>query len=163
LSADSLGDPGIPGLIESELDRKGVPPHSVVFEITETAAIANLEDAQAFAARLTDIGCQFALDDFGAGYGSFYYLKHLPFEYLKIDGEFIRHLTSSAVDQVIVEAIVGAAQQLGKQTVAEYVADAPTLERLRTLHVDHAQGYFIGHPTDPAADSGVPRQRDAPP
>src|SRR4051812_24151226 len=161
LSADSLGDPGIPDLIESELARTGVPPHCLVFEITETAAIANLDDAQAFAARLTDIGCQFALDDFGAGYGSFYYLKHLPFEYLKIDGEFIRQLTSSSVDQVIVEAIVGAAQQLGKQTVAEYVADAPTLDRLRTLQVDHAQGYFIGHPVIPAGHGGLPRPRDA--
>ena len=79
-------------------------------EITETTAIANFEAAQALAHRLTAIGCRFALDDFGAGYGSFYYLKHLPFAYLKIDGEFIRHLTSSDTDQIIVSAIVGAAR-----------------------------------------------------
>jgi diguanylate cyclase (GGDEF)-like protein/PAS domain S-box-containing protein len=146
LAADSLGDPSIPELIESELARTGLPADALVFEITETAAIGNFEAAQALAHRLTAIGCRFALDDFGAGYGSFYYLKHLPFAYLKIDGEFIRHLTSSDTDQIIVQAIVGAAQQLGKQTIAEYVGDAPTLARLRGLHVDHAQGYFIGHP-----------------
>src|SRR5213078_845434 len=107
LSAESLGDPAIPELIEAHLARTGVAPEALVFEITETAAITNFDDAQKFAARLTAIGCRFALDDFGAGYGSFYYLKHLPFEYLKIDGEFIRQLTSSDTDSVIVEAIVG--------------------------------------------------------
>jgi diguanylate cyclase (GGDEF)-like protein/PAS domain S-box-containing protein len=147
LAADSLGDPTIPELIESELARTGLPADALVFEITETAAIANFEAAQALAHRLTAIGCRFALDDFGAGYGSFYYLKHLPFAYLKIDGEFIRHITSSDTDQIIVQAIVGAAQQLGKQTIAEYVGDASTLAQLRVLHVDHAQGYFIGHPS----------------
>ncbi|MGB8651595.1 MAG: EAL domain-containing protein [Mycobacteriales bacterium] len=146
LSADSLSDPRIPELIELALGSTGLPPASLVFEITESAAITNLEEVQQFATRLTDLGCRFALDDFGAGYGSFYYLKHLPFEYLKIDGEFVRHLTTSETDRVIVEAIVGTAQRLGKQTIAEYVTDQATLDLVRRLHVDHAQGYFIGEP-----------------
>ena len=160
LSAESLGDPGIPELIERHLAQTGVSPDALVFEITETAAITNFDNAQAFAARLTSIGCRFALDDFGAGYGSFYYLKHLPFEYLKIDGEFIRQLTSSDTDSVIVEAIVGAAKKLGKQTIAEYVGDAVTLDRVRQLDVDHAQGYYIGRPVDPGAAAVVPVPRE---
>jgi diguanylate cyclase (GGDEF)-like protein/PAS domain S-box-containing protein len=151
LSADSLGDPDIPRLIETELERTGLASSALVFEITETAAIANMSEARAFAARISDIGCRFALDDFGAGYGSFYYLKHLPFEYLKIDGEFVRQLTTNTTDLVIVQAIVTAAHRLGKQTIAEYVGDARTLDLLRTLHVDHAQGYHIGPPADPSS------------
>ena len=146
LSADSLRDPTIPDLIASEVLRVGVEPASIVFEITETAAIANIDEAQAFAARITDIGCEFALDDFGAGYGSFYYLKHLPFEYLKVDGEFVRHLPTSATDRVIVESIVTAARRLGKRTIAEHVGDAETLELLRRVGVDYAQGNHMGRP-----------------
>jgi diguanylate cyclase (GGDEF)-like protein/PAS domain S-box-containing protein len=151
LSADALSDPGISDLIEAQLAHTGVPPGTLVFEITETAAIANMSQAQVFATRITDIGCRFALDDFGAGYGSFYYLKHLPFAYLKIDGEFIRQLTSNHTDRVIVRAIVTAAHDLGKQTIAEYVGDADTLDLLRQLHVDHAQGHHIGPASDPLA------------
>lgn len=150
LSADSLTDPEIPGLIERSLARTGISPDVLVFEITETAAITNMEQALAFAERLRDIGCRFALDDFGAGYGSFYYLKHLPFAYLKIDGEFIRDLATSPTDRAIVRAIVGAARELGKQTIAEYVGDDATLALLRRFGVDHAQGHHIGRAADPA-------------
>ena len=162
LGADSLGDPDIPDLIASTVAETGLAPQSLVFEITERAAVANMGQAQAFAERITDSGCEFALDDFGAGYGSFYWLKHLPAAYLKIDGEFIRQLTTSEVDRAIVEVIVAASGKLGKKTIAEYVADAPTLELLGSLHVDYAQGYHIGRPT--ALDEGwdhaiVPQQR----
>jgi len=119
-----------------------------------------MDQAQAFASRITDIGCEFALDDFGAGYGSFYWLKHLPAAYLKIDGEFIRQLTSSDVDRTIVEAIVAASGKLGKKTIAEYVADAPTLELLRSLHVDYAQGYHIGRPSALDEPLAVPAARE---
>ncbi len=159
ISADSLGDPEIPKLIETELARTGLPAAALVFEITETAAIANMDQARGFAARITDIGCRFALDDFGAGYGSFYYLKHLPFEYLKIDGEFIRQLSTNRTDRVIVQAIVTAARELGKQTIAEYVGDEDTLNLLRALHVDHAQGHHIGPPADPAPAHRAPAVR----
>jgi EAL domain-containing protein (putative c-di-GMP-specific phosphodiesterase class I) len=117
-----------------------------VFEVTETAAIVNVEGARRFALRLAELGCQFALDDFGAGFGSFYYLKHLPFDCLKIDGDFIRHLPASPSDQLTVKAIVEIARGLGKQTIAEYVEDEPTLRLLRDYGVDCAQGFHIGRP-----------------
>ncbi len=154
LSADSLGDPELPDLIAASLARDGVDPRQLIFEITETAAISNFGAARAFVERITDLGCGFALDDFGAGYGSFYYLKHLPLQYLKIDGEFIRQLPSSRTDQLIVKAVVSAAHGLGKLTIAEYVGDRATLEALRRYGVDFAQGYHVGRPTDPATAFG---------
>ena len=145
LSGPSMGDPEMLALIERDLAR--LPRRGgLVIEVTETAAIVDVERAKAFAEHLATLGCAFALDDFGAGYGSFYYLKHLPFDYLKIDGEFIKGLVHSHADQVIVRSLVEIAQQLGKQTVAEFVEDAPTLELLRSLGVDFAQGYFVGRP-----------------
>jgi EAL domain-containing protein (putative c-di-GMP-specific phosphodiesterase class I) len=109
--------------------------------------VANIAQAQAFAQRLRDLGCRFALDDFGAGFGSFYYLKHLPFDYVKIDGEFVQHLASGHVDRLIVQAVVGIARGLGKETVAEFVVDEHTERIVQQLGVDHAQGYHIGKPT----------------
>jgi EAL domain-containing protein (putative c-di-GMP-specific phosphodiesterase class I) len=97
-------------------------------------------------ARLTDIGCGFALDDFGAGFGSFYYIKHLPFDYLKIDGEFIRNLAGSHTDQLILKSIVEMAEALGKQTIAEFVGDQESIRLLREQHVDYAQGYHVARP-----------------
>ena len=91
-------------------------------------------------------GCQFALDDFGAGFGSFYYLKNFPFDYIKIDGGFIRGIVSNPMDQLVVQAIVTIAQGLGKKTVAEFVAEPETADLLRTIGVDCAQGYYIGEP-----------------
>ena len=90
-----MGDLAIPELVEREIAATGIDPSRLVFEITETAAIANMEQARAFAERLTRLGCRFALDDFGAGFSTFYYLKYLPLDYLKIDGDFIRSLTSA--------------------------------------------------------------------
>ena len=150
LSAASLSDPDLPAFIASELASKKLAPESFVFEITETAAITNFTKAIAFANRVSDIGCGFALDDFGAGYGSFYYLKHLPCDYLKIDGEFIRDLRTNRTNRVIVQALVSASRALGKQTIAEYVADKPTLDLLRQYGVDHAQGVYVGLPTPPS-------------
>ena len=145
LSGPSMGDPGLLALVERELAR--LPRRGgLVIEVTETAAIIDVERARTFAEHLATLGCAFALDDFGAGYGSFYYLKHLPFDYLKIDGEFIRSLVHSHADQVIVKSLVEIAQQLGKHTVAEFVEDEATLQLLRNLGVDFAQGYFVGRP-----------------
>ena len=145
LSGTSMGDPEMLALIEHELGR--LPRRGgLVIEVTETAAIVDVPRARAFAEHLATLGCAFALDDFGAGYGSFYYLKHLPFDYLKIDGEFIRELVHSHADQVVVTSLVQIAQKLGKQTIAEFVEDQPTLDLLRTLGVDYAQGYFVGRP-----------------
>lgn len=155
LSGQSLADASVPDYIEAELRRNGIDGSGLVFEVTETAAIENVEQAREFIGRLKALGCAFALDDFGAGYGSFYYLKHLPFDYLKIDGEFIRRLPESPDDQLIVRSIVDTARGLGKRTVAEFVEDAATLELLRAWGVDFAQGYHVARP-GPVVPTGRP-------
>jgi diguanylate cyclase (GGDEF)-like protein/PAS domain S-box-containing protein len=146
LSGASTGDPEVLALIETELRETGVDPARLIFEITETTAVSNIPAAQAFAARLADLGCRFALDDFGAGFGSFYYLKHLPFDYLKIDGEFVRQCAEDRTDQLVIQAVVDIARGLGKRTVAEQVGDDATIALLRRLGVDQAQGFFLGRP-----------------
>jgi len=146
LSGRSTGDPELLALIERELRDSGVDPSRLIFEITETTAVANIPAAQHFSARLADLGCRFALDDFGAGFGSFYYLKHLPFDYLKIDGEFVRQCAENRTDQLVIQAVVDIARGLGKRTVAEQAGDDATLALLRRMGVDQAQGYFLGRP-----------------
>ena len=151
LSGDSVaGDPELLELIEHELARTDVNPSCLIFEVTETAAIANMPEASRFASGLTRLGCSLALDDFGTGFGSFYYLKHLPVGYVKLDGEFIHNLPSSPVDAHVVRAIVGVARGLGIKTVAEAVTDDETLTLLRSHGVDFAQGFHVGkpHPVD---------------
>ncbi len=146
LSAKSVTDAELPAMIETELARTGVDPSGLVFEMTETAAIVNVEQAKRFAISMRELGCEFALDDFGAGFASFYYLKHLAFDYLKIDGEFIADLRGSETNQLLVRALVDIARGLGKQTIAEYVGDAETLELLRDMRVDYAQGFHVARP-----------------
>jgi diguanylate cyclase (GGDEF)-like protein len=146
ISGSSTGDPDLLTVIEHELRCSEIDPVNLVLEVTETTAVANIPRAQQFAARLAELGCRFALDDFGAGFGSFYYLKHLPFDLLKIDGEFVRSCTTNQTDQLLIRAAVDIARGLGKRTIAEYVGDDETLELLRRLGVDYAQGFHIGHP-----------------
>jgi diguanylate cyclase (GGDEF)-like protein/PAS domain S-box-containing protein len=146
LSAKSLDRGELPEFIRDQLEATKVSPSSLIFEITETAAISDIEAAREFATRLTSIGCHFALDDFGAGFGSFNYLKHLPLSYLKIDGEFVANLRTSRSDQRIVRAIADVGRGLGLQTVAEFVGDAETLEFLRSCDVDYAQGFYVSRP-----------------
>jgi diguanylate cyclase (GGDEF)-like protein/PAS domain S-box-containing protein len=148
LSGESVvGDPELLRMIEHELERSSVDPSKLIFEVTETAAIANMPEATQFARGLTDLGCSLALDDFGTGFGSFYYLKHLPVSYVKLDGEFVQNLPRSEVDEHMVKAIVGVSQALGIKTVAESVADAETISLLQKHQVDYAQGYYVGKPT----------------
>lgn len=146
LSGASVGDPEVLALVERELATLVESHGAMLFEVTETAAVVDLERARQFAERLRSLGCSLALDDFGSGYGSFAYLKHLPFDVLKIDGQFVRGLVRSAEDQAVVTALVTIAQALGKVTVAEFVEDARTLELLRELGVNEAQGYYVGRP-----------------
>jgi diguanylate cyclase (GGDEF)-like protein/PAS domain S-box-containing protein len=146
LSGKSIGDPKLATVIEDALAETGIDPARLILELTETAAISNIEEAKAFAVRLHGRGCRFALDDFGAGFGSFYYLKSFPFDYLKIDGDFIRGLATSPINQLVVPAIVSIARGMGKKTVAEFVADEETARLLRTIGVDLGQGYHIGMP-----------------
>jgi EAL domain-containing protein (putative c-di-GMP-specific phosphodiesterase class I) len=146
LSAKSICDPSFPALIEAELLRTGADPSSLVFEVTETAAIVNVEQAKVFAERLAQLGCEFALDDFGSGFASFYYLKHVAFDYVKIDGEFIRDLPGSETSQLVVKSVVDLVRSLGKKTIAEFVQDEDTLSLLRDYGIDYAQGFHIGKP-----------------
>ena len=146
VSGVSVSDPEFVALITPELAALGPMATDLVFELTETAAVTNLAHASAFAEGLRPFGCGLALDDFGVGFGSFYYLKHLPCQYLKIDGEFIRGLSQSHADQVFVRAMVELARGLGKQTIAEFVEDEATLTLITELGVDFAQGYHIGRP-----------------
>jgi len=146
LSGKSIGDPSVAAHIEEAIADSGIDPRCLIFELTETAAIASIEEAKAFAHRLRASGCRLALDDFGAGFGSFYYLKTLPFDYFKIDGEFIRGIVASPMDQLVVGAIVGIAQGMGKKTIAEFVTDDDTARLLEKSGVDYGQGYHFGRP-----------------
>ena len=146
ISGRSTGDADLLALIEGELRTHEIDPAQVIFEITETTAVANIPRAQAFANRLAALGCRFALDDFGAAFASFYYLKHLPFDYLKIDGEFVRGCVTDRTDQLVIKAVVDIARGLGKRTVAEMVGDEETLNLVRELGVDFVQGFHIGRP-----------------
>jgi EAL domain-containing protein (putative c-di-GMP-specific phosphodiesterase class I) len=146
LSALSITDRGMLAHIEQELTRRRVDPERLIVEVTETAAIGDMGRAQTFCEGVHTLGSAVALDDFGAGFGSFQYLKQLPFRYLKIDGDFIRTLPSSHKDQLVVQALVGVAHGMGKQTIAEYVGDEPTMRLLRDYGVDYAQGFEVGRP-----------------
>ena len=146
LSGKSICDPQFVGIVEEALLEGGIDPACLILEITETAAISNLEQARVFADRLRRRGCLVALDDFGAGFASFYYIKNFPFDYLKIDGEFIRDLGVNPVNRLVVQAIVGIARGMRKKTIAEFVGDADSVRLLRESGVDYAQGYHIGRP-----------------
>ena len=148
LSAASVGDHRLLARIRAALSTSGVDPALLVFEVTETALMADLEQGRRFAETLRELGCRLALDDFGTGYGTFTYLKHIPIDYIKIDVEFVRDLLTSPDDDRLVAAIVTMARDLGKKTTAEGVEDATTLDRLRALGVDYAQGYHIGRPAE---------------
>lgn len=146
LSALSLTDASLVDFVASALRRWAVGPKQVILEITETAAIPDLEQAAAVLGALRELGVRVAFDDFGVGCNSLQYLTTLPFDIVKIDGLFIRRLLASSSDRLVVEAVVALARGLGKQTVAEYVADSETVSLLRSLGVDHAQGFALGRP-----------------
>ncbi len=146
LSGRSIGNPALAAHINHVLDDTAIDPALLVFEITETAAIANVETARAFTEQLRRRGCRFALDDFGAGFASFYYLKALPFDFIKIDGTFVQGLSTSRTDRLVIEAIVAVARGMHKVTVAEHVADQATCDLLAASGVDLVQGFHLGRP-----------------
>jgi PAS domain S-box-containing protein len=146
LSAGSICDPALLLEIREQLDETRADPGNVIFEITETALMQDIDAGETFARGLRDMGCGVALDDFGTGFGSFTYLKRLPIQFLKIDIEFVRDLIPNAANQHVVKAIVSLAEGFGQQTIAEGVEDAETLELLRDYGVDFAQGYHVGRP-----------------
>ena len=146
VSGASIGDDGFLEFVQAEFGRAGVPHASVCFEITETTAVASLAKATAFMSTLRALGCRFALDDFGVGVSSFTYLKHLPVDYLKIDGSFVRDMLQDPVNEAMVEAIHRIGHIMGKKTIAESVENRATLKPLRTIGVDYAQGFAIARP-----------------
>lgn len=146
LSAESIGTLDLLRLVERELDETGADPSKVVFEITETALMRDIEKGHSFARRVVDLGCSIALDDFGTGYGTFTHVKMLDVKYLKIDIEFVRDLVGSSANQHVVKAIVNLAQGFGCETIAEGVEDSDTLELLYEYGVDFAQGFHLGRP-----------------
>lgn len=146
VSGKTMGDARLGGYVESLLADHPIRPDRLVIEITETAAIVNIERAHHLAQELRALGCRMALDDFGAGFASFYYLKHLEFDYLKIDGEFIRNLCATPTDQLVVQAVVTVAAGLDTSTIAEFVGDDATFELLKQLGVSYGQGFHLGRP-----------------
>jgi len=146
LSGASLDDPGMLSFVREQLVRHALPPEMFCFEITETAAIANLPQAAHFIRELKSLGCWFALDDFGSGMSSFAYLQSLPVDALKIAGAFLRHIESDPVEYAMVEAINRVGHVMRLKTVAEGVESLETLETLRRIGVDYAQGFAIAEP-----------------
>ncbi|HUR39615.1 MAG TPA: EAL domain-containing protein [Verrucomicrobiae bacterium] len=157
LSGESLRDSQLLDTIRQWLAQHAVPASMVYFELTETAAIANLGAAVEFMRGLKALGCQLALDDFGSGMSSFAYLKQLPVDYLKIDGGFIKDIVENPVDQAIVRAVQSVGSQMGIATIAEYVETPAIREALRTMGLHYAQGYAIAFPAD-LADFPLLRQ-----
>jgi EAL domain-containing protein (putative c-di-GMP-specific phosphodiesterase class I) len=141
-----VGDDDFREYLFSLLRDTRVHADCICFEITETAAIANLRNAVRFVDALREQGCHFALDDFGSGLSSFAYLKNMPVDYLKIDGAFVKDMANDAADVAIVRSIHQVAHVTGKKTVAEFVENEATLSHLRDIGVDYAQGYGVAIP-----------------
>jgi len=146
ISGQSLGDEHFVEFVIDQFHDSGLPAEAICFEVTETAAIANLSRAMRFISILKGLGCRFSLDDFGSGMSSFAYLKNLQVDSVKIDGAFVRDMATDAVDHAMVEAINRIGHVMGIQTVAEFVESKEILEQLRQLGVDYAQGYVIHKP-----------------
>lgn len=146
ISGRSFDDPGLPNYIVDLLREFGVAPGRLIIEITETATVSDLTDAERFIEALKQAGCGVCLDDFGAGFASFAYLKHIRVDTIKLDGMFIRNLPHDHDNQVFVRGMVEVARGLGKKTVAECVEDEATLQLLATLGVNKAQGYYLDLP-----------------
>lgn len=146
LSGESLGDDKFLGFIHEQFEIYDIPPRAISFEITETAAIANLVKAIQFIKELRGLGCRFSLDDFGTGLSSFRYLKNLPIDYLKIDGSFVRDITKEPIHYAMVESINQVGHVMGIQTIAECVESDMILKKIKEIGVDYAQGIAIDRP-----------------
>ena len=147
LSGLSVGRQDMYELIEREVREAGVEPSRITFEITETAACEQLNNAMEFIEKIRQLGCQVSLDDFGVGFSSFSYLKHLRADILKIDGSFIRDIHNNNADQLFVKALVDVARGMGMRTIAEFVENEQVYRRVSALGVDYVQGYYLGKPS----------------
>ena len=146
LSGQSVGNEEVLEFLLKQLDTRGIPAEKLCFEITETAAASDIVSATRFINAVKQRGCYFALDDFGSGVSSFNYLKHLPVDFLKIDGAFVREMATNSIDYAMVRSINEIGHVMGKKTIAEFVEDTNTLGKLRNVGVDFAQGYGVGRP-----------------
>jgi diguanylate cyclase (GGDEF)-like protein len=146
LSGQTLGNSRAMSRIIQYIDESKVSPERICFEITETAMISNLNSAKRFVSTLRGFGCKMALDDFGSGLSSFSYLKNLPVNYLKIDGDFVRNMDSDEINAAMVESIIQVGHKMGLEIIAEYVENDAILEKLKTMGANYAQGYGIAKP-----------------
>ena len=151
LSGTSLSEDRFLGFVIDELKKQNLPDGAICFEITETAAISNLSRVVHFMQALKKLGCKFSLDDFGSGLSSFTYLKNLPVDFLKIDGQFIRNVAEDTVDESMVKAISQVGHAMGIETIAERVETKQVLEKLGVLGIEFAQGYYIARPASVAS------------
>jgi diguanylate cyclase (GGDEF)-like protein len=164
LSANALQDPSLLPDIERLLATHRINPADLTFEVTETVAINSLRNATRLMRSIQEIGCRFALDDFGSGFASYAYLRQLPVDDVKIDGAFIRDIAYSREDQIFVRAVTEMAHGMGKRVIAEFVENEEIVRVLRDIGVDFAQGYHIGRPAMPigAAPVATPAQEPQP-
>ena len=146
LSSHALQCDYILPVLKQKLESTWVSPSRITFEITETAAVTNFEKTRQMVSKIRALGCRFALDDFGAGFSSFNYIKNFPVDYLKIDGQFINNLVCDSADQVLVKSMIDVAHSLGKKAIAEYVSNAEILRLLKEFGVDYVQGFLLGKP-----------------
>jgi EAL domain-containing protein (putative c-di-GMP-specific phosphodiesterase class I) len=142
----TLADPESLGLIEAAIKNSGVPPHQLIFEITETSELTSLHVARRFINELKELGCRFALDDFGTGFSSFTHLRHLPVDFVKIEGSFVEGMATSELDRKMVSSITQLAQSLKLRVIGEHVDSFATLEALRACGAEFAQGNYLGEP-----------------
>ena len=147
LSSHAFQDTALLPLLKEKLAKTGIDAGRITFEITETAAIANFSQTREMIMNIRELGCRFALDDFGSGFSSFNYIKEFPVDYLKIDGAFISNLLHDQVDQTLIKSMIEIAKKLNKKTVAEFVESKKVLDLLIEYGADFAQGYFIGKPS----------------
>jgi EAL domain-containing protein (putative c-di-GMP-specific phosphodiesterase class I) len=161
LSGTSVSDESFLPYLKRQFELHDVPPASICFEVTETAAMRNIGQAQGFIRTLAALGCSFALDDFGSGLSSYAYLRELPVKYLKIDGSFVRDMHKDPVNYALVASINQVAHVLGLKTIAEWAESEYVINQLRALNVDFVQGFAIGTPlpvvaTEPEVTSSLP-------
>jgi diguanylate cyclase (GGDEF)-like protein/PAS domain S-box-containing protein len=161
LSGNSLNDDGLPRYIQDKIAEHRVNPGQLCFEVTETAAVFNLEKASHMIKSLKTLGCRFSLDDFGSGLSSFGYLKNLPVDFLKIDGSFVKDMNTDPMNRAIVEAIHQVGHTLSIRTIAEFVENQDIANQLRDIGVDFAQGYHFSKPEPLIGDNVVPIHRKA--
>lgn len=146
VSGNSLSDPGLTDYVISKLKQYNIKPSNICFEITETAAINNLQQATTFIQQVRQHGCKFSLDDFGSGLSSFTYLKNLAVDYLKIDGVFVKHMLNDPIDHAMVAAINQVGHTMNIKTIAEFACSELIIQRLKQMGVDYAQGFAVGEP-----------------